>query len=72
MSRIPVRIVSAGTNGIHVHALINASRIGCYLPFTTSRPVEPAEMAERGLTACSYCWPTGIVWPPEGTTEATA
>jgi hypothetical protein len=64
MSAAPVRVTMAGTtDGVSVHALMNASRIGCYLPFTSSEPVSPVEMAERGLTACRYCWPAGIVWP---------
>lgn len=63
MAAVPVRITSATTRGAHVHALINSNRIGCYLPVTTTEQITPAEMVEQHLTACSYCWPVGIIWP---------
>lgn len=72
-SRPPVRITVAGAMpGAQVHALVNASRIGCYVPFTDATPVTPAEMAEMGLTVCRYCWPAGIIWPPDTSMVVTA
>lgn len=60
---VVVRVAGGTTEPTHVHALINNNRIGCYRPFLTAQPVTPAQMVERNLIACSYCWPAGIIWP---------